>query len=360
MNTEIKVIFTGMVQGQDGWGVTYTSTEICAVKGSTVEINCSFTYPSRWKGGVNTVEKTFWFTKWKYPEFVDLKTDSEYAGRVEDLCENNICTLRIRNLTESDSDQYRFRFITNQDAYWGNPGTTLSVTDAPKPPSVSVSPSAEIEEGSSVTLTCSSDANPAANYTWYKKNEDSPKASGQIFNITDFRAEHSGSYSCGAQNKLGRSISTLHQIVVAEKDRCVNCLFSVAHCFSGSWKLPAAATIAVVLLAVISLSVFLWIRRKRASRDSSEPEERADNREECVPDQPEQQDDLQYASVHFSNNRADPLYSNMRAAQPLRHTEQQEVSEYAAVKFSSAAPRTRGQDPEEDPAALYSTVNKSR
>ncbi|KAJ4944320.1 hypothetical protein JOQ06_012864, partial [Pogonophryne albipinna] len=59
----------------------------------------------------------------------------------------------------------------------------------------------------------------------------------------------------------------------------------------------------------------------------------------CVPDQLEQQDDLQYASVHFSNNRADPLYSNMRAARPLRHTEQQEVPEYAAVKFSSAAPR---------------------
>ena len=79
---------------------------------------------------------------------------------------------------------------------------------------MSVSPSAEIEEGSSVTLTCSSDANPAANYTWYKEDEDSPKASGQIFTITDFRAEHSGSYSCGAQNKLGRSNSTLHLIVV--------------------------------------------------------------------------------------------------------------------------------------------------
>ncbi|KAF3852835.1 hypothetical protein F7725_006190 [Dissostichus mawsoni] len=100
--------------------------------------------------------------------------------------------------------------------------------------------------------------------------------------------------------------------------------------------------------------------RKRASRDSSEPEERADNREECVPDQPEQQEDLQYASVHFSNNRADPLYSNMRAAEPLGHTEQQEVPEYAAVKFSSAAPRTRGQDSEEDPAALYSTNKLGR
>ncbi|KAF3852803.1 hypothetical protein F7725_006193 [Dissostichus mawsoni] len=80
---------------------------------------------------------------------------------------------------------------------------------------------------------------------------------------------------------------------------------------------------------------------------------------QCVPDQPEQQDDLQYASVHFSNNRADPLYSNMRAAAPRTHGATGSP-EYAAVKFSSAAPRTRGQDSEEDPAALYSTVNKSR
>ncbi|XP_033998079.1 B-cell receptor CD22-like isoform X1 [Trematomus bernacchii] len=496
----VFLLSVSVVQGQRGWGVTCSSSKICAVKGSTVEIRCSFTYPSTWNGGVNTLENTFWFTKKKGGELVDLTTDSEYSGRVEDLCGNNICTLRIRNLRESDSAEYRFWIKTNQATYSGHP-VTLSVTDlqvsrsgsstllqclsscppgqtsyiwfknrqqvkedtssyadfrydsadsyscalkgyedfpspsvyAPKLPSVSVSPSAEIEEGSSVTLTCSSDANPAANYTWYKedqhahlssvnegprlvftsilssdsgqyycraenelgstrsesisidvkyapklpsvsgspsaeieegrsvtltcssdanpaanytwykKNEDSPKASGQIFNITDFRAEHSGSYSCGAQNKLGRSNSTFHLAVVA----------------GGSWKLLPFVTIPVVLLAVISLSVFLWIRRKRASRDSSEPEERADNREECVPDQPEQQDDLQYASVHFSNNRADPLYSNMRAAEPLRHTEQQEVPEYAAVMFSSAAPRTRGQDSEEDPAALYSTVNKS-
>jgi len=68
-----------------------------------------------------------------------------------------------------------------------------------------------------VTLTCSSDANPAAYYTWYKEDEDSPKASGQIFTISDFGAEHSGNYSCGAQNKLGRSNSTLHLSVVAGK-----------------------------------------------------------------------------------------------------------------------------------------------
>ncbi|XP_033985833.1 carcinoembryonic antigen-related cell adhesion molecule 1-like [Trematomus bernacchii] len=277
------------------------------------------------------------------------------------------------SIQSSDSGEYFCR-AENKLGRRPSANTFIDVKYAPRIPSLSTL-SGEIEEGSSVTLTCSSDANPAANYTWYKENEDPPKASGQIFNITDFRAEHSGSYFCEAQNKLGRSNSTLHLTVVAGTfyafiyyhTHLSACLFSVTlscaprdHCFSGSWKLlPAAVTISVVLLAVIYLSVFLWIRRKKASRDLSEIEERADNGEECVPDQPEQQEDLQYSSVHFSNNRADPLYSNMRAAQPLRHTEQQEVPEYAAVKFSSAAPRTRGQDSEEYSCALYSTVNKS-
>uniref|UniRef100_A0AAQ4Q3Z4 Ig-like domain-containing protein n=1 Tax=Gasterosteus aculeatus aculeatus TaxID=481459 RepID=A0AAQ4Q3Z4_GASAC len=84
-----------------------------------------------------------------------------------------------------------------------------SPPDGPQRPSVSVSPSAEMLEGDSVTLTCSADANPAANYTWYKEHEDSPRASGQIFTITDFTAEHSGNYYCEAQNEMGRSNSTL-------------------------------------------------------------------------------------------------------------------------------------------------------
>ncbi|XP_035856501.1 sialoadhesin-like [Sander lucioperca] len=498
-----------VIKGQYGLGVTYTSTQICAVKGSTVNISCSYTYPSAVGDVDTTVEQRFWFIQ----QFVDLTTVSEYSGRVQYHSENKDCSLRISDLRKRDSAEYKFWFITNQGGnYVGYPGITLSVTDlqvqvrrlevswssnwaelkcqsscpllgrpsyvwykngqniqgqrsnsysasfypadsfscavrghedfpspsvygpklpsvsvspsaeivegssvtltcssdanpaakytwykekpdskylskgprlifssirssdsgqyyctaenelgtktsqykfidvkyAPKLPSVSVSPSAEIVEGSSVTLTCSSDANPAANYTWYKENEDSPKASGQIFTITDFRAEHSGNYYCEAQNRRGRQNSTLHLTVVAD------------HHISGASPLIAAGTISVVLLAVLSLSVFLWIRKRRASRASSGP----DNREQCVPDQsePEEQVDLQYATIHVSNSQADPLYSNIRAAQPLRHREQQEAVEYAAVRFNSdsTAPRTRGRDTGEDPAALYSTVNKTR
>ncbi|XP_034058960.1 vascular cell adhesion protein 1-like [Gymnodraco acuticeps] len=206
----VFLLSVSVVQGEHGWGVTYSSTEICAVKGSTVEIRCSFTYPSTWKGGVNTVEKTFWFTEKKDDECVDLTTVSEYAGRVEDLCENNICTLRLRNLRESDSVQYKFRIKTNQDTYFGYPGPTLSVTDSPKPPSVSVSPSAEIEEGSSVTLTCSSDANPAANYTWYQEDGNAHLSSfneGPRLFLSSIPSSDSGQYYCRAGNMLGNTIS---------------------------------------------------------------------------------------------------------------------------------------------------------
>ncbi|KAJ4944825.1 hypothetical protein JOQ06_013365 [Pogonophryne albipinna] len=166
---------------------------------------------------------------------------------------------QLASITLEDKGNYHCE-SKNKYGQINSTSVHIDVQYAPKPPSVSVSPSAEIEEGSSVTLTCSSDANPAANYIWYKENEDSPKASGQIFNITDFRAEHSGSYSCGAQNKIGRLNSTLHLTVVA-----------------GSMKSVAAGSITAAIVGIIFLIAFLLIRRKRSSKPTTEAGERPDN-----------------------------------------------------------------------------------
>ncbi|XP_067355823.1 B-cell receptor CD22-like [Channa argus] len=80
---------------------------------------------------------------------------------------------------------------------------------APKLPSVSVSPSAEIVEGSSVNLTCSSDANPAANYTWFKKNgnPDLQLISKQQLVFSSILSSDAGHYYCTAENELGRRTS---------------------------------------------------------------------------------------------------------------------------------------------------------
>ena len=124
------VLCVTVIQGQDGWGVTYTSTQICAVKGSAVEIHCSYTYPSWWEGSVTRVERTFWFTKLQDEDPVDLRTDSKYSGRVQYSCHEKSCTLIISDLRERDSAEYKFMFTTNQEGgrYTGSPGVTLSVT----------------------------------------------------------------------------------------------------------------------------------------------------------------------------------------------------------------------------------------
>ncbi|XP_036952979.1 B-cell receptor CD22-like isoform X2 [Acanthopagrus latus] len=215
---------------------------------------------------------------------------------------------------------------------------SVDVQYGPRLPSVSVSPSAEIVEGSSVTLTCSSDANPAASYTWYKENEDSPKASEQIFTITDIRAEHSGNYSCEVQNRRGRHNSTL-QLTVSPR----------------LWKSAVIKTTPVVILAIIGLALFVLIRKSRAAKQSPQRGDEPDNRTQ-------EQDDLQYASVLFSTSQTDPVYSNIRPAGHHRHEEgeEEEGVEYAAVRFTraGAAPRSRGPETVEDPSGLYSTVNK--
>ncbi|XP_030638758.1 sialoadhesin-like [Chanos chanos] len=279
---------------EECWSITYSHENICALRGSSVDLSCSYTYPA-W----HTVTTTLWYNTWQYwVEPTDLSLDEDYEGRVEFRGDKKSdCTLRIRDLRESDARNYKFRFLTNQKGgvYSGTSGVSLSITDlqvgvsnmregqritltcntscslsdnptyiwyknrqsvtnrqtnsnhlilndvstadagsyscaikglenlrspsvySPKNPTVSVSPSGEIVEGSSVTLTCSSDANPSVHtYTWYKKNgaETSLMRSGQNYSITNISSEDSGQYYCSTENTLGSNNSTLFTVDV--------------------------------------------------------------------------------------------------------------------------------------------------
>uniref|UniRef100_A0A8D3BHY8 Ig-like domain-containing protein n=1 Tax=Scophthalmus maximus TaxID=52904 RepID=A0A8D3BHY8_SCOMX len=93
----------------------------------------------------------------------------------------------------------------------------IDVKYAPNLPSVSVSPSGAIVEGSSVTLTCSSDANPPADYTWNKKNERKEfhlHLEGTGFDFSSIQSSDSGVYHCTAENELGRNST---DIIIAVK-----------------------------------------------------------------------------------------------------------------------------------------------
>ncbi|XP_036070079.1 B-cell receptor CD22-like [Oryzias melastigma] len=247
--------------------------------------------------------------------------------------------LILLSVHRSDSGKYHC-VAENELGKTASEYVSINVEYPPKTSNVSVNVSGKILEGSSVTLTCSSDANPAANYTWFKKDEDSPKASGPNWTISDFRAELSGVYYCEAENRRGRIQSSLHLIETE----------------TGSRKSAAAATITFAVLLFVFIPIFLWIRKNRCV---TKQKERPANRTQVnmSPDingpsaeAAEEQLELHYSSINFSNIR--------RNHKPRQSPEDNTV-EYSAVVFKKSAEdkKTPGSESSED-VALYSTVNK--
>ncbi|XP_036416140.1 B-cell receptor CD22-like [Colossoma macropomum] len=115
----------------------------------------------------------------------------------------------------SSTDQLHLQLVSREDAgryhcavlgqNFRSPEVTLNVRYGPKSVSVSISPSSERVKGSSVTLTCSSNANPPVlNYTWFKEGGSSPVGSGHSYSV-----QQRGSYYCVAQNEYGSQKSAV-------------------------------------------------------------------------------------------------------------------------------------------------------
>ncbi|XP_041959453.1 B-cell receptor CD22-like [Alosa sapidissima] len=233
----------------------------------------------------------------------------------------------------------------------------LDVHYAPRKLSASPNHSGEIAEGSSVTLTCSSDANPPVeNYTWYRRTaaETVRVGTGERinFNLTPDRA---GLYHCEAHNGVGSLNSTGVEVI-----------------WSGfGWKTTTLLSSLGFLIILIMLIGYVFWRRKKAT-PSSNPSSSDNNTQhvpQCVPDNvyedisglpltsaPAQrvdsgvQDDVQYASVQIKSSRGQqvPLYSTVQRPKlhPQQQEEQQQEVEYAAVNFSRPTAATQ---PEQDP-----------
>uniref|UniRef100_A0A3B4DUC3 Ig-like domain-containing protein n=1 Tax=Pygocentrus nattereri TaxID=42514 RepID=A0A3B4DUC3_PYGNA len=292
------------------WSVKYNQQEICALKGSTVFMNGTFTHPKRL-----TVKETFWFIHpVKGVKPTDLSKDPVYSGRVECLTDDQKhFSLKLSDVMKKDEHRFCFRINTTveKERWTGEPGvqlrvtgeliiplssyktqlwiqkapeevtegetadltckTTCSLTDPfiwykngrplttktiknnqlhlqkvssedagsyscavggsqhlrstahslrvrypPKNISVSISPSGEIVEGSSVTLSCSSDGNPPVkNYTWFKGSTS--VGEGKTYSIPSIRPVDSGEYTCQSRNDHGERRSTAVYINVTCK-----------------------------------------------------------------------------------------------------------------------------------------------
>ncbi|CAL8333594.1 unnamed protein product [Boreogadus saida] len=217
----------------------------------------------------------------------------------------------LDSVSSKDRGTYRCQ-AENQYGYLGSNSVFIDVLYAPKTPSVSVRPPGEIKEGGSVTLSCSSDANPAADYTWFREHGGSVEELGENYTISNITTELGGNYYCEARNAVGLHNSTL---------MFLNVTASSSSSSSVTATTVARGTVAV-LLATILLLIFLWMRRKRASRNARDQGGRPDTREESPPcpvydnvsaltnrsasaaqrEPIEEQDDPHYASIHISRS----------------------------------------------------------
>ncbi|XP_067260273.1 sialic acid-binding Ig-like lectin 5 [Chanodichthys erythropterus] len=177
-----------------GWGVSYSPSHICALKNSSVIMNCTYAYPTGYQ-----IEKVFW-TKGPVQEGVellDLSNDPEYSQRLQYLGDKQqICTMRLSHVTLKDSCMYYFRFITNKDnmKWTGVPGVTLTVTD------LQVESPERVTERDSVRLTCKSSCTltDRATFIWYRNSQpltERRDRNNELL-LQSVRREDAGRYSC--------------------------------------------------------------------------------------------------------------------------------------------------------------------
>ncbi|KAF6716191.1 Carcinoembryonic antigen-related cell adhesion molecule 5 [Oryzias melastigma] len=119
-------------------------------------------------------------------------------------------TRTVFQATKKDAGRY-YCAVYQQDSA-RSASVALTVHYAPTGVILSVNPAGAIIAGSTVTFTCSSDANPSVTQSGYTLFKDGKLiSSGQNFIISDIHPSQSGQYHCSAWNGIqrkGRSFVT--------------------------------------------------------------------------------------------------------------------------------------------------------
>ncbi|KAL3060610.1 hypothetical protein OYC64_015045 [Pagothenia borchgrevinki] len=143
-----------------------------------------------------------------------------------------------------------------------SPVATLSILYPPKNTSVLARPSGVVDAGRPLTLTCSSQANPAVdNFTWHRLALDGGPVqswgsrSGPVFSFSEVGPRESGQYYCEARNRIGAHSSPVLTVRVR-----------------GRLKVIALASAVGVSAGLITLTVAIMISKNmhRVDMESGE------------------------------------------------------------------------------------------
>ncbi|XP_073669606.1 sialoadhesin-like isoform X2 [Paramisgurnus dabryanus] len=286
------------------WGVTYTSTRVCALVGSTVDIHSSYSHPTGY-----TVKKTYWHLTNNPSTDKDLLEERQFSGRVEYVGN----TLRIKDVNTSDTGEYAFRFITytSDGKFSGLPGVTLTVTDGISDTQVISSPNPVID-GEKVILSCSTKCTLDSKHTyiWYKNGQqvtDGLRLLNKLY-LDSINSEELQEYSC----------------TVREQEK-------------STWILNTAIILSVFLTLAL-IGGLMWYRMRscilsRNHKDVKEEAQYDSVHMDAAPSEHTKKDDgknedIHYSSVNFVNLKT------MDTSSETTNTKENEDVQYATVKFS--------------------------
>ncbi|XP_063343974.1 B-cell receptor CD22 [Pelmatolapia mariae] len=169
--------------------------------------------------------------------------------------------LTLSSVRAHHAGQYYCR-ASNGLGYQTSPVATLTVLYPPKNTSVLARPSSVVDAGRPLTLTCSSQANPAVdNFTWHRLALDGGAVqswvtkSGPVFTISEVGPSASGQYYCEARNRIGAHSSPVLTVRVR-----------------GRLKVIALASAVGVSAGLITLTVAVMISKNMHRVDTESVE----------------------------------------------------------------------------------------
>ncbi|KAG9262782.1 B-cell receptor CD22-like, partial [Astyanax mexicanus] len=342
------------VSGASGaeWSMNYIQQEICALNGSTVFMNGTFTHPDNL-----TVTQKFWVIdpvpKQESRSGVDptdLSVDPDYSGRVECLTDNKTYySLKLSNVTKKDEHKYNFRIKADDDKHkWtGKPNVILNVTE------LHVESPGEVTEGESAVLTCKTTCSLTdPTFIWYKDGR--PLTTKMIrkkkLHLQTVSSEDAGSYSCAVRGS--EHLPSTAQTLRVRQDQIR----------SAVWITVGGGGGFLLLLLFILILIFISRMKKR---DAGSDQDGSD------------QDDVQYATVTHSRSRPvetagdassgapdhddDVQYATVRTGRKpdvVIRSDQQEELQYASVTFHHrhADAAATGSQKVDDASVVYDRV----
>ncbi|XP_060717909.1 uncharacterized protein LOC132840356 [Tachysurus vachellii] len=318
----LLTLFGVFTQNSD-WGVNYPDKLICAVRGFSVSIKCSYYYPQD-----HQVKQKLWCSMnsntdvCENPPYVynsSLNTESDFKFTGDDKSD---CTLLIHNVQFSYSGEYKFRFITDVDKgkWTGNPGATLQVTDL-KVSLIRLSGNGTLKQGDSLNLMCDVNCTHTSSQFVWSKNNQRLNTSGPVLHFPALTVRDFGDYTCtlGTGETSGSKTISLH--VEGEG--------------FDQWKIWIIIFIVVVILVIVAAVFYLRRKRERGEENAQDGANKHDKQPKPQPSTVPQLDDetlpeeeVTYASV---------CVKDKKKKQGCVNTEQQK----------------------EDDSVIYSTVIKS-